>query len=123
MAIMQAAVHASVLAFALTLEKLPPALRDGRTGTPPFRTMQLLAARMTASPPELYWDIQHENPFAAHARAEVATALADLNSLIMRGDADGFAGLFARVDAALGAEAPLLRHRCAEFFATLSETP
>lgn len=123
MAIMQAAVHASVLAFALTLERLPPALRDGRTGTPPFRTMQLLAARLTGSPAELYWDIQHENLFAAHARAAVATALADLDRLIVRGDADGFAELFARVDAALGAEAPQLRRRCAEFFATLSETP
>ncbi|HEY0192621.1 MAG TPA: hypothetical protein VGC42_15990 [Kofleriaceae bacterium] len=123
MAIMQAAVHASVLAFALTLAQLPPALRDGRTGTPPFRTMQLLAARMTGAPAELYWDIQHENPFAAHARAAVAAALADLDGLVVRGDAEGFAGLFARVDAALGAEAPDLRRRCAELFTTLSETP
>lgn len=122
MAVMQAAVHASVLAFGLLLERLPPRLRDGRAGTPPFQTMLMLLARVAGNDPGVYWDIQRANPFAGQGRQGLADSLRALEACVGGDDVAGFGALFARINASLGDAAPDLRRRCADFFASLSET-
>ncbi len=117
MASIQAATHASVLAFGLAmsalghdLDRLWPAL------TPPHRTMLSLAARMGAGDAHVYHDIQHANPFAAEARQAVADGLRSVAEAAATSDPAGFGALLDQVTAVLGSHRSELEEHCVRLF-------
>ncbi len=78
----QALTHATVLAFGLALGELGLTADELCAMAPPPHTLMLaLLARITAGTPEVYWDVQAANPFAATAREALAGAAGDLLGL------------------------------------------
>jgi prephenate dehydrogenase len=88
-AALQAATHASVLAFGLALNAAGYDLATmERVMPPPHRTLLALLARIIGADPEVYRDIQVANPFAAAARADLLEAHRRLESIIVSDDPD-----------------------------------
>ncbi|UCF66272.1 MAG: prephenate dehydrogenase, partial [Acidobacteriota bacterium] len=80
-AYVQAGTHAAVLAFATMFARGAVSVAQlEKLSTSVSRSLLSMAARMVGTnDPDLYWSIQHENPFASDAReqlAEQATAFA-----------------------------------------------
>jgi prephenate dehydrogenase len=103
-ALTQAVVHAAILAVGRTLAALTG---EGgwRLATPPFQTLLLLVARISAAEPELYRCIQHANPHATPARAALADALREVDDASR--SAEDFAELVRIIRGRLG---PALGH-------------
>ncbi|TJZ67436.1 chorismate mutase [Chitiniphilus eburneus] len=91
MAMLQTVGHSAVLAFGQTLARSPLAL-DAllRLAPPPFRVMLALLARMTQNHPDVYWEIQADNPCSADARRRLLNALATLDDGVASDDHAGF---------------------------------
>lgn len=121
-AVIQAAVHTAVLAFASVASR---AGLDGATlaavAPPPCRTVLRLLARMGELAPEVYDDVQAANPYARETRQALATAIGRLDQAV-----DDGAGVAPFIDEALDwlgpARAPLARE-CAAMFSTGLTTP
>jgi prephenate dehydrogenase len=116
-AVMQAATHASVLAFGQVLvqedcdvEKLV------RLAPPPHLTMLSLLARMVSGSPEVYWDIQAGNACAERAREALRDGLDHLSTVVTFAHRPGFADTLAEISDKLGPRGPDLAARCAELF-------
>ncbi|WP_168211395.1 prephenate dehydrogenase/arogenate dehydrogenase family protein [Actinosynnema sp. ALI-1.44] len=116
-AVMQAATHASVLAFGRVLvhedcdvEKLV------RLAPPPHLTMLSLLARVVSGSPEVYWDIQAGNARADWARQALRDGLDHLSTVVVSGDRRGFADALAEINHKLGPRGPDLAARCARLF-------
>lgn len=90
----QALTHASVLAYgsAVAALDLDPALLDA-VAPPPARTSLALLARISGGEPEVYWDVQAGNPYAADARAALAQAVDTLDAVVASGSQAAFAHL------------------------------
>lgn len=102
MAALQTIVHGAVLAFGDVL--CDPALDIDALlalAPPPFRVMFSLLARMTRNHPDVYWEIQTQNPYAGDARQALIGALERLDRTCAEGDAEAFRERLARVDAQL----------------------
>ncbi|MGS0894736.1 prephenate dehydrogenase dimerization domain-containing protein [Burkholderia stagnalis] len=102
MAALQTLVHGAVLAFgdvlcdeSLDLDALLA------LASPPFRVMFALLARMTRNHPDVYWEIQTDNPYSRDAREAFAAALARLEQTCSSDDVASFRRALARVDARL----------------------
>ncbi|WP_185733355.1 prephenate dehydrogenase dimerization domain-containing protein [Burkholderia sp. Bp8998] len=102
MAILQTLVHGAVLAFgdvlsddSLDLDALLA------LASPPFRVMVALLARMTRNHPDVYWEIQTDNPYSRDARQALAAALARLEHTCSSHDAASFRHTLALVDTRL----------------------
>lgn len=102
MAALQTLVHGAVLAFG---DVLSDAALDIDAllalASPPFRVMFALLARMTRNHPDVYWEIQTQNPYARDARHALADALARLERTCTADDVASFRAGFARIDAQL----------------------
>jgi prephenate dehydrogenase len=117
-AAIQVATHASVIAFGMCLRRMGHDIDKALpVTTPPHRAMLALLARIMTANPDVYWEIQTMNPFAAEARAALAQSLAELTGILDGGDRDAFRGLFAGGRDALGAHAAPFARYCAELFA------
>ena len=88
----QAAAHAALLAYGITLTRLDCA-PDGPS-TPIQRAVLRLIARIASRDPAVYWHIQQDNPFSRPARAALGDALADLDRLVEGNDEVGFRKIF-----------------------------
>lgn len=78
----QAATHAAILALAGVMSASGlNAEQVLRCAPPPHRLLLSLAARISAAAPEVYLDIQAENPTASTARSLISDNVADLDSL------------------------------------------
>lgn len=78
----QAATHAAVLAVAGVMSASGlSADQILRCAPPPHRLLLSLAARISAAAPEVYFDIQAENPMASEARSSIIDNVADLDGL------------------------------------------
>jgi 4-amino-4-deoxyprephenate dehydrogenase len=86
-AITQAAVHCALITFGAVLTASGSS-SDAllRTATPPCHALLLLLGRILLQNPEVYWDIQTANPFAAAARASMSESLAKLDRIVSRAD-------------------------------------
>jgi prephenate dehydrogenase len=84
-AITQVATHAAVLAFGYCLERLG---YDAETAwsiaTPPHRMLMAMVARIASKDPEVYWEIQVDNPFAEQARETLLGCLKDLDDMVRK---------------------------------------
>ena len=91
MAALQTLVHAGIMAFGRVLEET---FQDIDTllalAPPPFRVMLSLTARLTCNHPEVYWEIQRENPYSGEVRKLLIEALGRLDAICETGDADAF---------------------------------
>ncbi|SNT51242.1 prephenate dehydrogenase dimerization domain-containing protein [Rhodococcoides kyotonense] len=115
----QALTHAAVLAFGSALSDLgvDPSLVDA-VAPPPARTLLALVARVSGGEPEVYWDVQAGNPYAAAARSALANGLRELDAVVTTGtEAD-----FTEVMHSAGASVPngdIYRALCSDLFGTV----
>ncbi|WP_158853291.1 prephenate dehydrogenase/arogenate dehydrogenase family protein [Saccharothrix deserti] len=109
-AVAQAATHAAVLALGRVAAELGGGIdRLGELAPPPHRALLALLARITGANPDVYWDVQAGNPAAAKARAALAAALTDLDSLVAADDREGFSRLLGDLGTWLGPRGDDLR--------------
>lgn len=99
----QIATHAAAIAYGAALSEMGFSLADMPT-TPPQRALLRLAARIASLSPDVYWHMQHDNPFAPEARAAVGRALARMTRAAEAPDPEAFRALLAEVGAILGGE-------------------
>lgn len=91
MAALQTLVHAGIIALGRVLgDKFHDIDTLLALAPPPFRVMLSLAARMTCNHPDVYWEIQRENPYAGEARRLLIDALSRLDAICEAGDAEAF---------------------------------
>lgn len=122
-AALQAATHAAILSFGDALERLgadPAALRG--IAPPPHRALLALLARVASGEPEVYWDVQRANPYAAEARMALADGVAALQELVDAGDREGFAARLAALADHLGPARVPLAKECTRLFEALRAT-
>ncbi|GAA5787443.1 chorismate mutase [Chitiniphilus shinanonensis] len=105
MALLQTVGHAAVLSFGRVLAASAVPL-DAllRLAPPPFRVLLSLVARMTQNHPDVYWEIQADNPCSAVARQQLLAALAALDDGVARADQGGFAAALAALEHTLIAD-------------------
>jgi prephenate dehydrogenase len=105
-ALIQSATHVTILAFGLALYRQRYDLPMARpVMTPPHRALLSLLARILNASPEVYWDIQAGNAFAAEARRALADGLRELTQIIDSGDQFRFSQLFADLREIFGSDA------------------
>lgn len=113
----QALTHASALAFGLALAELDLPFDDiDALAPPPHATMLAVLARITGGEPEVYWDVQAGNPYAARARAALLRATHSVSEAVDSGSETEFAHLLSRAETALGAGGDRYRTKCGEIF-------
>lgn len=82
-AILQALTHAAILAFGMALQNLDYDLEVVEPiMPPPHRTLLALVGRMLNADPEVYWDIQSSNPYAAEGRRVFETCAGEFSKLV-----------------------------------------
>lgn len=91
MAVVQSLGHAALLAFgkALINADIDPSLVNV-LAPPPFRLLLTLLARLTQNHPDVYWEIQADNPYAQIYRGSLQSCLSDLENTISLGDRNKF---------------------------------
>jgi 4-amino-4-deoxyprephenate dehydrogenase len=113
----QAATHAAVLSFGLSLHELDIDMaRAWSISTPPFRVLAALLSRIVLSNPEVYWEIQTANPFASYARSDLTTSLSEIESSVRQRDFGRFCKVFRIVREVIGANAGELTAICSRLF-------
>jgi prephenate dehydrogenase len=104
-ALLQTVTHAAILAFGLALRRLDYDLETVLpVMTPPHRALLALLARILSASPEVYWDIQVQNPCAPEARQALESGLQELSRLIDGGDQRGFLRLLDELRDLFGAK-------------------
>ncbi|NOK38481.1 prephenate dehydrogenase/arogenate dehydrogenase family protein [Corallococcus exercitus] len=117
MAAIQVATHAALVSFGAALHGLGfrvEALRQ--LTTPPHRLMLAALARLVTGNPEVYWEIQHSNPFAPEARRALQDGVERVRDVTAAGDVEAWRGLLGDCRQALGSEAEAFAALCAELF-------
>lgn len=113
----QAATHAAILAFGLTLAKINYDANLARPNwTPPHKTMLCLLARILSSDPEVYRDIQTSNPFAEQARKSMIEAMKEIDTTIESKSKDSFHDLFSKLNEIISEDKADLTAGCHELF-------
>ena len=99
----QAAVHLSLLSYAgAAINSHIPLRKMMRTATPIQKILLSLASRTALSKNvDTNWQIQHENPFAHRAHAQVAEQLKDLVNTISGGQRVVFASRLSKIASSL----------------------
>lgn len=111
----QSLTHAAVLAFGLALVELDVDPDEAiEVGPPPYRTLSALLARIVGGEPEVYWDVQSGNPYAASARKALSSACVRLEREI--GDPDEFSDLVGSAAGGLGNRSDELNALCRMLF-------
>lgn len=119
-AVMQTTTHAALIAFGLSLDDGTNQPADLLSfAPPPYRTMLGMVARLLAATPDVYWDIQLSNPYAAGARQRLAEALKELDESVSSGQIRDFERLIERLDAAAGNAREVLQEQCQRQFEAL----
>ncbi|MCC6208607.1 MAG: prephenate dehydrogenase/arogenate dehydrogenase family protein [Gammaproteobacteria bacterium] len=104
-AMLQAATHAAIIAFGAALRRLDYDIEAMLPlMTPPHRAMLALLARILGASPEVYWDIQAENPFAPAARRAIEEAMRELSATVDKQDPAHFLGLLEELRHMFGME-------------------
>ncbi|CRN02516.1 MULTISPECIES: chorismate mutase [Pseudomonas] len=83
MAYLQTLGHALVMGFGLTLEESAAPLTNlFELAPPPFKVMLALLARMTKNHPDVYWEIQSNNPYSKQIRSRMLAQLGKLDDVV-----------------------------------------
>ena len=107
MSINQAAVHCALLALGATIARIMPSASElADAATPPLRAVLMLLGRILRQSPEVYWEIQAQNPFAGPMRELLLENMSRLAQIASQPDGQS---VFHRELSALSATlAPLL---------------
>jgi prephenate dehydrogenase len=93
--IVQAATHASIMAFGLTLSKLGIDIsKQLDVSTPLFYSLYAIYSRIISGNSDVYWEIQTENPHAEAARSALIESLLSLDNTIKNNNENSFSDLF-----------------------------
>jgi prephenate dehydrogenase len=119
----QALTHGSGLAFGSALARLDIGddLVDA-VAPPPARTQLALLARITGGEPEVYWDVQAGNPYAAEARRALRDAVTELDDTVTTDVESEFTALLGRAASAVP-DSDAYRALCGELFGIVRGTP
>lgn len=121
-ALMQTAVHAAVLAYGLTLEKMDYDIKQFLPlSTPPHRTLLAMNARILDADPDIFWKIQASNPESDHARKTLAHSLKELDSIVNAEDEEAFKESLNKIKRQIEPEFESLVNLCAKLYATKIE--
>lgn len=113
----QALTHSAILTFGLALGELEVDIEQlSSIAPPPHALMLALLARIASGTPEVYWDIQDANPFAAPARRALGNAVRHLIEVTETDGASDFAATVQRLREVLGPTLPSYRELCARTF-------
>jgi chorismate mutase-like protein len=121
-ALIQAATHFVILSFGMAIGSAERQVNDLiDAASPPFRACLALLARTLAGDPELYWDIQAGNEFAAAARRMLLAGAADLDAAVRKQDQGQFTRTLDGLRDSLGPYLAPLRARSDALVAVLRD--
>lgn len=101
-ALMQVVTHAALMSIGLVMHEWGYDLEKAvGMATPPHRICLALLARMADASPEVYWDIQRSNAFAADARRCLLDKLSDLSEIVAGDQEESFRDVMARIGSVL----------------------
>ena len=116
----QALTHAVVLAFGSALTRLGVEVDELEAIAPkPCITMLSLLARIVSGTPEVYWDVQTTNPYAAAARGALADGVSRMEDLLTSQDDEAFAAVVRTFSEMLGAGLSRYTEGCAQMFKSI----
>lgn len=117
-AMLQTVTHAAILAFGMSLHKLGYDLAAAEPlAPPPHRAMLALVARILGADPEVYWDIQSSNPFAAEARQALEDSVKQLSAVVDSKNQSEFLAIIDDLHKLIGKNhLPQLQQYCARLF-------
>jgi prephenate dehydrogenase len=108
-AITQALTHAVTIAFGDCLSRLGyDAEKAWSISAPPHRLLMSLYARILSKDPDVYWEIQADNPYASEARAALIQALQNIESISRNRDRSAFHQILTSGKSAVSAILPVL---------------
>ncbi len=98
MARVQALTHFSKLALGEAWRRGGIAIEETLGFVSPIYRLELaMVGRLFAQDPELYAEIEMENPWASAVRGDLVAAVGEVHALLSRGDRAGFSAFFARI--------------------------
>lgn len=123
-AMLQALTHAAILAFGTALQSLSYDLKTVEPiMAPPHRTLLALLARILSTSPEVYWDIQASNPYAAEARHAFMSGNREFSKLIDSENQPDFEKLLASIHSLFDpAQLENYQEICARIFTSFTPT-
>jgi prephenate dehydrogenase len=120
MAMCQAATHAAVLAFGITLMQSGVGVRELlKVAPPPHLTMLALLSRILAGSPAVYWEIQSVNAHAETARVQLEDSVRHVSSAAK--DEESFGQLVDELRAFLGTTSSQLANIAESIFQNLNK--
>lgn len=124
MAYLQTLGHALVMGFGLTLEKSAAPLANlFELAPPPFKVMLALLARMTKNHPDVYWEIQSNNPYSKEIRSRMLAQLGKLDDMVNTGSRLDYHVSMAMLRNALKPLNPGLENTSRSVFEQLNQAP
>lgn len=112
MAKRQVATHGLLIALGQALAAAPAGALALSKGPPPYRVLVMTLARLLQGNPEVYAEIQAQNPFAADTRRRLAAAIDALD-----GTEAGIIDILAKLHEQLGPSLTTAAADCAQLFA------
>lgn len=100
-AISQIATHVAAITYGAALADMGFDL-DAAPTTPAQRALLRLVARIASLDPEVYWHIQHDNPFALEGRKTLAQAMGQFQNASMATDSAEFKAMLQGIRDATG---------------------
>lgn len=108
-AITQALTHAVTIAFGDCLSRLGyDAENAWSVSAPPHRLLMTLYARILSKDPDVYWEIQADNPYASQARMTLIQALQNIELISQNRDRNAFHRMVTSGKSAISAILPAL---------------
>lgn len=124
MALLQTLGHALVTGFGLTLNESCAPLADLlELAPPPFKVMLSLLARMTQNHPDVYWEIQSDNPYSQEIRTRMLAQLSRLDVMVNTGSRLDYHLSMAVLRNALAPLNPGLGDTSRKIFEQINERP
>ncbi|MGD8673334.1 MAG: prephenate dehydrogenase/arogenate dehydrogenase family protein [Thiogranum sp.] len=116
-AITQALTHAVTIAFGDCLSRLGyDAEKAWSISAPPHRLLMTLYTRILSKDPDVYWEIQADNPYASEARVSLIQALQDIESISQNRDRNAFHRIVMSGKSAISAILPTLNSLAEKIF-------
>ena len=114
---LQAATHAAILGFGMTLTKMGyDSAELALTCPPPHHAMLAMLARIVAGEPQTYLEIQRENPYAKEARHRLIDSVGELDQAAEIGSDRQFVDIATGIRELLGSEQEDLATVCQRLF-------
>lgn len=108
-AVTQALTHAVTIGFGDCLLRLGyDAEKAWSISSPPHRLLMTLYARILDKDPDVYWEIQVDNPYASEARRTLIQALQQLESISLNRDRSAFQDMLRSGKSAISRIMPAL---------------